>query len=329
MVEKSHFSTQKSAPRKKQGNLSVIEPSTSFDEKYLKSSDSHNPTMDTNRKLPSLHKRLRKRLVKPLYLKATQEMERRRMENKKKIQEQVMKNDKLRLELKEKRNVLERLNLLGSISVGPNSTKNTSIREIWKNNASVFSVKNSPRMITEKIELGGLDTPTESKTPIKDSLDRELEASTSGFGSQRQNKLHNQFSLASQVESSESFLNDTIRFNHRTKKRIFKRKKSKRQKRQNLSVIPKTIENQLTKKIEQINPSFDDAFKYYESDIHELAEDPSIKTKLEHMHDFASPRYLIGLKKKQRMQEYWRLRVRKDFTKLNKDISEEQSVQDK
>jgi hypothetical protein len=322
-MEKSHFSTRKSAPRNKQGNLSVIEPSSSFDEKYLKSSDSHNPTMDTNRKLPSLHKRLRKRLIKPLYLKATQQMERRRMENKKKIQEQVLKNDKMRFELKEKRNMLERLHILGNISVGPNSTKNSNIREIWKNNASVFSVKNSPRIISDKIELGGLDSPSEKLMPIKDSLDREIEASTCGFDSQRRNKLHNQMSLASHIESSESFLNDTIKFNNTVKKRIFRKKKSRRRKRQNLSVIPKTIENQLTKKITKINPTFDEAFKYYESDIHELAEDPTVKTKLEHMTDFASPRFLIGLKKKQRMQEYWRMRVRKDFTKLNKEISEE------
>ena len=41
------------------------------------------------------------------------------------------------------------------------------------------------------------------------------------------------------------------------------------------------------------------------------------------MNDIASPQFLIGLKKKQRMNEYWKNRIRKDFTKLNKESDDE------
>jgi carboxylesterase type B len=76
-----NFSSRQSAPRKKFGYLSAIGSSTVIDENLNKSIDSHEQTVDTNSKLPSLHKRLKKRLVEPLYMKATKQVELRRKEN--------------------------------------------------------------------------------------------------------------------------------------------------------------------------------------------------------------------------------------------------------
>lgn len=75
-----------------------------------------------------------------------------------------------------------------------------------------------------------------------------------------------------------------------------------------------------------MNPTFDEAFRYHENDIHELAEDVTVQKKLKNISDFASPRFLMGLKKKQRMREYWLSRVRKDFTSLDKEKVDEEAI---
>jgi hypothetical protein len=75
-----------------------------------------------------------------------------------------------------------------------------------------------------------------------------------------------------------------------------------------------------------MNSNLDEAFQYHDNDINELAEAPSIKKKLGNISDFVSPRFLMGLKKKQRMQEYWKSRVKKDFTKLNKDAENDSNT---
>ena len=97
--------------------------------------------------------------------------------------------------------------------------------------------------------------------------------------------------------------------------------------KKNVSAIPKSIESILLKKISSINPSFDNAFKYYDKDIRELAEDPAINEKIKNMDDYSSSEFLLGLKKKQRMNEYWQSRIRKDFTKLDKDSEDANRVQ--
>lgn len=223
--------------------------------------------------------------------------------------------------------MLDRLAILGNINVGNHTTKNSpNIHEIWKaHDVGLKSVKNSDLKLN-KIELSDLDSSI-TQEEMKDSLDRALEISHNRIASQRYKKLHNQRSYFSNVESSDSFLEDTV---HLKNKLTGGKPKSKvkRKRRNNHSVIPKTIENALLKKISQVNPSFDDAFKYYDKDIHELAEDPTIKKKIEHMSEFASPSFLMGLKKKQRMQEYWKSRVRKDFTQLDKSDDENNNSKD-
>lgn len=223
--------------------------------------------------------------------------------------------------------MLDRLAILGNITVGNSSTKNSpNIREIWKaHDVGLKSVKNSDLQLN-KIELSDLDSSV-AQEEMKDSLDRALEISQNRIASQRYKKLHNQRSCFSNAESADSFLDETIRLKN---KLIGGKPKSKvkRKRRNNYSVIPKTIENALLKKITQVNPTFDEAFRYYEKDIHELAEDPTIKKKIEYMNDFASPRFLMGLKKKQRMQEYWKSRVRKDFTKLDKSDDDQDGSKD-
>lgn len=284
------------------------------------SDNSHSPSG----RLPSLRKRLKERLEEPIYLKQTKLLELRKIENQKKKEETNEDKIKFDKENQKRKVMLDRLAILGNISIGANqATSPTSIKNIWKAHDSVVhSVKNA---LNEhpKIMLSELNS-IEDKEEFKDSIDMEICRSPAALSNIRYDKLHNQLSLMSQVDNNDSIL-DVLHSKGKQKRSTSHKKhymkKSRRKK--NMSAIPKTIENILAKKISSINPNFDDAFKFYEKDIHELAEDPLIKKKLEKMNDFASPQFLIGLKKKQRMNEYWKNRIRKDFTKLNKDSDDE------
>ena len=82
---------------------------------------------------------MQERLEDPIYLKQTKLLELRRIENQKKKEESN--EDKIK-EIKEhqkRRNVLDRLAILGNISIGQNKTNSpTSIQEIWKAHDSVI-----------------------------------------------------------------------------------------------------------------------------------------------------------------------------------------------
>lgn len=326
-----NFSSRKSVPRNKYGYMSAIDGNNvTRDERMNNTIDSHDPTADTSNKLPSLQKRLRDRLVEPLYLKATKQMEVRKLQNKLKIKERDQINEFNKIETRKRHQLNERLAMLNNISVGATSPKNNTIQEIWKNNGS--AVKSTKIMGDHKnrIYFSQLGSP-KLEMEHKDSLDKELDKVKVQLTSQRQGKIKNNISMFSQLESNESFLNESLDINKLLKKKRYKkrsRSKFKANRKHNNTTIPQTIQNDLNKKIALINPTFDEAFKYHESDINELSEDPTIRKKLENICDFASPRFLMGLKKKQRMQEYWRSRVRKDFTKLNKDIEEVDGTQE-
>ena len=219
--------------------------------------------------------------------------------------------------------MLDRLAILGNISIGANkATSPNSIKDIWKaHDSAIHSVKNAQNE-HPRIMMSELNSIVD-KEEFKDSIDVEISRSPIAMSNIRYDKLQNQLSLMSQMENNDSLL-DAIESKIKNRSTSHKKhyaKKSKRKKNQ--SAIPKTIENILAKKISSFNPGFDDAFKFYDKDIHELAEDPLIKKKIEKMNDFASPQFLIGLKKKQRMNEYWKNRIRKDFTKLSKDSDDE------
>lgn len=111
--------------------------------------------------------------------------------------------------------MLDRLAILGNITVGNNSTKNSpNIREIWKaHDVGLKSVKNSDLQLN-KIELSDLDSSV-AQEEMKDSLDRALEISQNRIASQRYKKLHNQRSCFSNAESVDSFLDETIRLKNK------------------------------------------------------------------------------------------------------------------
>lgn len=170
------------------------------------------------------------------------------------------------------------------------------------------------------MELENVITPAPtSKFSKKLNLNLSRDATLEPRKQQR--KMKNQLSILSNVESAKSLINsEDPRVNAHSTVRKPKHKIRRRMKKRKMvreSIAKLTIEHLLSKRINVINPDLEPAFKYYNQDIHDLAEDPEIKKKLEHAGDFISPRYLIGLKKKQRMHEYWKSRVRKDFTKLS------------
>lgn len=319
-----NLSSRKSVPRNKYGYMSAIDGNVTHDERMNNTVDSQDPTADTNNKLPSLQRRLNDRLVEPLYLKATEQMKVRKLQNKLKIQERDQINEFNKIETKKRQKLNDRLAILNNISLGATSPKSNTIQEIWKNHGS--AVKSTKIMGDHKnrVYLSQLGSP-KLQVEHKDSLEKEIDMAQGKLTSQRQGKIKNNISMFSQLESNESFLNESLDSKKLLKKKRYKkrsRSKNKANRRHNNTTIPQTIQNDLNKKIALLNPTFDEAFKYHASDIADLSEDPTIRKKLENTCDIASPRFLMGLKKKQRMQEYWRSRVRKDFTKLNNDIEE-------
>lgn len=317
----------------------------------------HSPIAGSSPKLPSLQKRLEERLNKQPYMKNTKLLEQRKNEISRKLKQDNKEDEKPKLSQEErtKLKLVNRLQMLENTSIGMNNPGNSSnmrYSELIKPRVRHPTTTKNKDLLDNHIMLSpdnSIDSRN-SKNEFKDSIDREIEHVVNSnrkpvksklslnFNSQmsrevatnlekgHKKSLINQLSLFSGADESTNSLQDTevSRFNLQTKihKPRNRLKRKMRKRRMNRSIANKTIEHLLTKKIGSANHQLDPAFRFYNQDIAELAEDPDFKRKLENAGDFISPTFLLGLKKKQRMQEYWKSRVKKDFTKLSKDSDE-------
>jgi hypothetical protein len=229
--EKSPFSSKDITARNLQGYMSAVENSSPVNVDLNGSFNSHDATIDTKRKLPSLQRRLNKRLVQPLYYKATKQMEQRKMESLKKIAEIQKRDEMKKLEIHKRKKVLDRLTILGNINVSPNNSKNASVRDIWKAHDDVLnSVKKSAKRNNATIHLTSYEDPAMGENNFKDSLDKEIMESPENKTRKRNSRFINQISSESYLYNSEIEDENTLQVHPKLKKRKMGQKKAGRKK---------------------------------------------------------------------------------------------------
>lgn len=123
-----NFSNQGSTIRNKKGYLSAIDRSEATMEHTV---HSQSPTLDTKLKLPSLRKRLKK-LMQPMEAKANFQKYIRKVEIKSYNRRKENTPKKSHKRSEKKNPMLERLAILGNIKIGPSTTNNSKIHDIWK-----------------------------------------------------------------------------------------------------------------------------------------------------------------------------------------------------
>jgi len=262
------FSSNTSVQRKKLGFLSTVNKDNHIGSVALHSVNSQSPTLDSKKKLPSLQKRL-KRLVDPIAAKSKVEKLMRKVSIKSRKKEQNHVADPMKSKKRERNKIIDRLAMLGNISIAPVKNKNTTIQDIWRGHDSVVER-------TKRSDFANpINHASYAQSPEISLIEKESPHTIEKTSKTRRKKP----SFSTHAKNLDLFLEDSIIEKYTKTSRKKKSKKGRKRGlnksviQENVGILPKSLEHHLSKKIKQVNPSFDEAFKYYDNDIHDLIED--------------------------------------------------------